>query len=263
MYAQGVDMLAILSAQVENLTKQLGKSQSSSSHPAIQPYICCDYCGEDHETFTCPFDNFHGQVQQRAYYEVPQDQLQQLPFNIEPQSQPPSTLSLLEQSLLKMDENTNAFMQERREALLEQSLLKMSETTNLFIQETRASLKRLETQIGQLAQAFQRSQSTLPSQTERSPQEDANVMEPMNEKEGYKLEEEEPNIEDGEWVGHSKVEEFKYVPLGNLKEDVLVKECITRYDDMVAVMKREEFNNHTYLSNAMEEKIWIMPWTND
>ncbi len=56
--------------------------------------------------------------------------------------------------------------------------------------------------------------------------------------------------------------ESVFVKVGNLNYSIK-SIILERYEDMVKLMKKIEFNTHTYLSNVMKVVLWIMPWTKD
>ncbi|XP_060673095.1 uncharacterized protein LOC132803722 [Ziziphus jujuba] len=143
---------------VGNFQKQQNNPYSNTYNPGWR----------NHPNFSWSNNNQQGSNQgqsggfQKQQFQSPFYQKPQLAHQNQNSSQAQTQFSSLQQSLQELSNSTNSFMQRT-----EQQLTNHSQMFN----NQMAAIKSLENQIGQLATQFQRSQGTLPSQTEKNPKE--------------------------------------------------------------------------------------------
>ncbi|XP_031275462.1 uncharacterized protein LOC116133938 [Pistacia vera] len=186
----GVDAITTISAQLEALNKKIG----NMSAPIMQvKSTSCDLYGGDHLSNECQVGNpFANSTESTNYVGNFHRQQQDNPYSgaYNPGWQNHPNFSWSNQNAMKPP--PPSFPQEKKPNL-EELVTKFVSSTEARFQNQEASIRNLETQMGQLANLISRkAQGTLPSDTEKNPKEHVKAITLKNVKEiGHKEQEKE------------------------------------------------------------------------
>ncbi|XP_031286373.1 uncharacterized protein LOC116145068 [Pistacia vera] len=186
----GVDAITTIYAQLEALNKKI----DNMSAPIMQvKSMSCDLCGGDHLSNECQVGNHFANSTESAncvgnFYRQQQDNPYSSTYNPGWQNHP--NFSWSNQNAVKPP--PPGFPQEKKPNL-EELVTKFVSSTEARFQNQEASIRNLETRMGQLENLISgRAQGTLPSDTEKNPKEHVKAITLRSGKEiGHKEQEKE------------------------------------------------------------------------
>ncbi|XP_062104720.1 uncharacterized protein LOC133816003 [Humulus lupulus] len=180
-----LDAISMLSAQVATLTKQLQQNNIQAQAPVMQMQIMCDLCGGPHLFEQCTMRDLNNmpmeQVQTIGNFQRPSNNPYSMNYNQGWRNHPnfswtsgQGTQQQFQQSQPQYSRPPPGFYQSQNRPPQQQIPMRQPEAQpdvlNQFMTETRASIRNLETQIGQLATLMaNRAQGNLPRTTEVNP----------------------------------------------------------------------------------------------
>ncbi|XP_010247584.1 PREDICTED: uncharacterized protein LOC104590568 [Nelumbo nucifera] len=164
-----VDTYTTLSAQIDALSKKIYEMQLAGTH--VQT-VACEWCGGGHISTECQVRNQFMQSPKQVDFvgNLQRQQGNQYPRAFNPGWRNHPNLSWQNQNAVKpFPQNFN---QPENKSNLEELMTKFIASAETRFQNQEASIKNLETQVGQLAQMISsRVQGALPSNTEANPRE--------------------------------------------------------------------------------------------
>ncbi|XP_062093371.1 uncharacterized protein LOC133799363 [Humulus lupulus] len=177
-----LDAISMLSAQVATLTKQLQQNNIHAQAPMMQMQIICELCGGPHLFEQCTMRDLNNmpleQVQTIGNFPRPSNNPYSMNCNQGWRNHPnfswtngQGSQQQFQQSQHQYPRPPPGFYQSQNRPPQQQIPMRQPEAQpdvlNQFMTETRASIRSLETQIGQLATLMaNRAQGNLPSTTE-------------------------------------------------------------------------------------------------
>ncbi|XP_061359421.1 uncharacterized protein LOC133303517 [Gastrolobium bilobum] len=206
----------VISQQLASLNAKLDKMQISTSKVNV---FNCEYCKEPHDTNECPTLNRAEPFQVIGIWYDPRTPQNTQSYQRNQNGGQGNNFQRRNQGG-GLDYNSNNYLQppllpHKEPFELEKVKIQLSKTTNDHINETRAyhknqdaSIRNLETQIGQLSrQLAERSQGTIPSDTIVNPREHCNAITTKSEE----LEKEEVEASTGK-NEHTQEEALEQMP---------------------------------------------------
>ncbi|XP_062083461.1 uncharacterized protein LOC133789704 [Humulus lupulus] len=180
-----LDAISMLSAQVATLTKQLQQNNIQAQAPVMQMQIMCELCGGPHLFEQCIMRDLNNmpmeQVQTIGNFQRPSNNPYSMNYNQGWRNHPnfswtsgQGSQQQFQQSQPQYLRPPPGFYQSQNRPPQQQIPTRQPEAQpdvlNQFMTETRASIRSLETQIGQLATLMaNRAQGNFPSTTEVNP----------------------------------------------------------------------------------------------
>ncbi|XP_010247674.1 PREDICTED: uncharacterized protein LOC104590651 [Nelumbo nucifera] len=164
-----VDTYIALFAQISALSKKIDEMQLATMHVHA---VACEWCGGGHISTECQVGNQFMQSPEQVDFvgNLQRQQGNHYPRAFNPGWRNHPNLSWSDQNVVKpLPQN---FTQLEKKSNLEELMTKFISSAETRFQNQEASIKNLETQVGQLAQILSsRVQGTLPSNTEANPRE--------------------------------------------------------------------------------------------
>ena len=177
-----VDPVTALSAQMEALTKQIKRLRTNQTQQCAMGAVICDFCGGGHPNHECQTGNSF------SNYSMP-EQANFVNNFCRPNNPYSETYNpgWRNHPNFAWGNNTRAPQQnqpppgfhppQEKKSNMEELMTKFVIATEARLQNQEATIRNLETQIGQLANyVSNRPQGTLPSNTEKNPKEDVQAI---------------------------------------------------------------------------------------